>query len=257
VSSQDGTSGSGTNNSNLHFSYDGGATWGDWQTLDATGSWTGTLDVGAAGDTLFDIEMQVRDLAGRVSIPITGPAPHSVLGPSSTLVIDLGVTLRSGETCSSTIYWSANKTITWPTEQSFCLIARFVSDSFNGVIGSNVVIGSNGGLSAILMPHDYYTTYQVGPLSPSDTDYLTGPDSPDRVSYDDGNVAFSATGFTPVHERAGNGVTVNLTITSMVAFYDPLDLDNSGNPKLVKFTPVAFPVSGHVVILNSGSISTH
>jgi hypothetical protein len=255
VSSHDLTSGTG--NGSVSFSSDGGASWGDWLALDANGSYTGTMTV-PAGNTLFAIEAKVRDLAGQISYPITGPAPITVLGGLPNLTLDLGISPRNSasDTCKrlpADISWSTTNTITWPTEQGFCLFERFDAANTGVVVGTDPV----SGLKAVLLSLADYTTYQFLPLANSV--YLSGPTDTARAQYFNPDGTLNGLSFTPVHETVGAGVSVSLTITTMVAWYSPDNIGPDNKPidvnQVIKATNgVAFPVSGYVIVLNSGSL---
>ena len=254
VSSHDATSGTG--NGAVSFSSDGGASWGDWLALDANGNYTGTMTV-PAGNTLFAIEAKVRDLAGQTSYPITGPAPITVLGGLPNLTLNLGISARNYDpTCKRdplAISWSNANTITWPTEQSFCLFGRFDASDVGVVIGTD----RSSGLEAVLLQPDYYTRYQFLPLTNSV--YLSGPASTARISYENSDGSLNGMSFTPVHETVGPGVLVSLTITTMVAWYLPTDIGPDNKPIAGRLPQkatngIAFPVHGYVIILNSGSL---
>ena len=156
--------------------------------------------------------------------------------------------------CGTTVYWSSSNTITWPTEQGFCVVPRF--DSSTGVIGTHTADGVT--YDAIIEPLGGYTSYQIPALSPSNAAYLSGPETADRVYYYDEDGQIVTTRFTPIHETVGSGVGLTLYITTMIGFYNPSQLDAGGAPLPgqlpVLQSPVVFPVSGQVVILNSGSV---
>jgi hypothetical protein len=253
---------SGTANATVQFSTDNGATWGDPLTLDAFGKYSGTvaLPPGFVTDSLYGLWMKVRDNAGHTSAPITGPAPRSVLDVLPNLTISLGVSPVVNGVCSGellppdgTIYWSNNNIVTWPTEQAFCILPR--------IIGSGGAMQS-GGLVAVVEAMSASTSYTVSSLTDGpdgDTRFLSQPSTTSRVSYYGGpNGQPQEVLFTPVHETEGDGVTLNITITTMVAFYAPGPLDANGVPLPEAVpdheSPIAFPVTGQVVILNSGTI---
>jgi len=249
VSSSDATS--GTDNASLRFTTDGGTTWGSWLPLDGQGAYTGSVTMGSTQDSLFMLRVEVRDNAGNISPPTTGPASLGVFDVLPTLPIDLGVAPIANGVCGTTVYWSSSNTITWPTDQGFCVVPRISS--------TTGVIGTVDGLDAVIEPLGVYTSYQIDALSPFFAAYLSGPATTNRVYYYDDGGQIVATGrFTPVHETVGPGVDVNMDITTMIGFYNPSQLDANGAPLPGQLpviqSPISFPVTGQVVILNSGTV---
>jgi hypothetical protein len=245
VASTDATS--GTHNGSLRFSTDGGANWGDWLDLDSNGNYEGSVTMPTAGASLFALEVEVRDIAGQVSIPLTGPVTRSVFDSPPNITTDFGVAPVENGVCDDTIFWSDTDTITWPTEQGFCLVPK-ISDNAG-------VIGTVGDLDAILQPFGTYSSYQMAATADRDTAYLSQPSTVDRVSYYGSDGRLQGVRFTPNHET--NGVTLDLTITPTVGFYDPSQLDG-GVPRAgempVKLSQIGFPVEGRLNILNSGTV---
>jgi len=258
VTSYDDTS--GTANSTIQLSTDKGATWGPWLPLDGDGTYIGTVTLPSdfATDSLFALQMRVRDNAGNISAPFSGPTPITILDiVTQPLVITLDVAPASATdiTCSSSApYESSTNKITWPTEQSFCILPKInatgiaistVSDPVTHEILYYAVVAQPG----------VYTSYEVAGWGPTDSNatYLSPPSTTERVFRPQG------VRFTPVHETVGDGITLSITITTRVDFYKPADIDpDTGKPlagaQIALSSSISFPVTGQVIILNSGTL---
>jgi hypothetical protein len=246
VSLSSSDAGSGTANSAVHFSIDGGLSWGAWLPLAADGSYSGTVafpnGASITSGSLFTLEEQVRDNAGNLGIPRTGPSPTGELDVAPNLGVIFAVSPVNAGACSQTVYLTSSNKVTWPTEQSFCLAPQI------GSLGTPVGTNGNGALIGVPWTNDGdpITVYSFAALT--DTTYLSGPttDANGKVH------------FTPKAETAA-GVSVTVTFTANVAFWLPSQLDNNGAPKLgevpQKIAPMNFTVSGLIVILNSGTLT--
>jgi hypothetical protein len=211
--------------------------------LAADGSYTGTIAFpnGANTISLFALEEQVRDNAGNLGIPRTGPSPTGELDVPPNLSVIFAVSPVNAEVCSQTVYLTNTNKVTWPTEQSFCLAPRLGSPA--NPVGTH----DNGALIGVPWTGEGDAITQYSFASLTDNPYLSNP-----ATDESGQVHF-----TPKAETA-DGVQVTVTFTANVAFWLPSQLDNNGVPKTgeipQKITPMSFTITGNIIILNSGTV---
>ena len=245
VSISSADTGSGTANSNVHFSIDGGLTWGDWLPLAAAGSYSGniTFPTGANTTSLFGLEEQIRDNAGNLSIPRSGPSTGDLAGAPNLTVI-FAISPVANGVCGQTPYLTNTNKVTWPTEQSFCLAPQI------GSLGSPVGTDINGDLIGVPWTGDgdAITQYSFGSLT--DNIYLSTPTSD----------ASGQVHFTPKAETPAEGIQVSVIFTGNVAFWLPSQLDNNGVPLIGEFPQKIIPMQfttfeATIIILNSGTVT--